>query len=237
VTTPLPPDSHRRVHSAKLGAHLTHELAIRRISKKGLAQTLSTSRSLLTLWCKGDVLPSLDQARELSEALADPSILKIVMAGRMLTCPVCSRTFEWRGGGRATYCSDRCRKYGANAATRRRSNLPMVESALAMHKAVVATFCGACEPDGICKTPACDLRPVSPLPLRSAIEVDAAQPWKQGPLSAVGRASHRLASARRWAKPGERERMGALIRAAHPANDPERREDWREAVAAGRRSA
>ncbi len=234
MTTALPPDSHRRVHSRKLGAHLTAVLAARRISKRGLALTLSTSRSLLILWCKGDVLPSLDQARELAEALADPKVLEIVMAGRMLTCPVCSKTFEWRGGGRATYCSDRCRKYGANAANRRRSNLPMVESELAIFKDSVAGFCAACEPDGICKTPSCQLRPVSPLPLRSAIEVAAAQPWKQGPLSAVGLASQRLAAEQRWSKPGERERMGALIRAKHPANDPERRDAWREAVSAGR---
>jgi hypothetical protein len=234
MTTILPPDSHRRVHAMKLGRHLTAILAARKISKRGLADTLSTSRSLLILWCKGDVLPSLDQARELSEALSDQTILEIVKAGRMLTCPVCARTFEWRGGVRATYCSDRCRKYGANGASRQRANLPLVQAELAIVKGAVAAFCGACEPDGICKTPACQLRDASPLPLRSAIEVDAAQPWKQGPLSPVGLAAVRLAAQRRWSKPGERQRMGALIRAHHPANDPERRAAWREAVSAGR---
>lgn len=237
MTSILPPDSHRRVHAMRLGRHLTALLSARKISKRGLATTLSTSRSLLILWCKGDVLPSLDQARELAEALADARVLEIVQAGRVLTCPVCSKRFEWRGGGRATYCSNRCRKYGANAANRRRSNLPMVEAELAIAKQAVADFCAACEPDGICKTPACELRAVSPLPLRAAIEVPMAEPWKQGPLTPAGRAAQRRASDRRWAKPGERERMGALIRARHPANDPARRTDWTAAVSAGRRSA
>ncbi len=236
MTTPLPPDSHRRLHSRKLGAHLSRILATRKISKRGLSETLSTSRSLLILWCKGDVLPSLDQARELAEALSDPRILEIVQEGRMLTCPVCTRTFEWRGGGRATYCSDRCRRYGANGATRRRSNLPLVENELALFRDRVAAFCGACEPDGICKTSECELRAVSPLPLRAAIDVEAARPWAQGPLTEAGRASRDAASAERWRRPGERERMGALIRASHPAHDPERREAWRGRVGAGRKA-
>lgn len=237
MTTPLPPDSHRRLHSRKLGAHLTRTLAARKISKRGLAGTLSTSRSLLILWCKGDVLPSLDQARELAEALSDPKILEIVQEGRMLTCPVCQRRFEWIGGGRATYCSDRCRKYGANSVNRRRSNIALVENELALFRDRVVAFCTACELDGICKTADCELRPVSPLPLRAPVDVDAAQPWERGPLTDEGRARQAEARERRWSRPGERERWGAHMRAVHPANDPERRDAWREAVAAGRRAS
>lgn len=235
MTTVLPPDSHRRLHARKLGAHLSKTLAVRKISKRGLSETLSTSRSLLILWCKGDVLPSIDQARELAEALSDPKILEIVQAGRMLTCPVCQRQFEWIGGGRATYCSDRCRKYGANDLSRRRSNIAMVENELALFRDRVAAFCGDCELDGICKTAECELRPVSPLPLRAAVDVEAAQPWRQGPLTPEGRAAHARAREARWSRPGERERMGALIRERHPANDPARRDAWRDAVSAGSR--
>lgn len=239
MTTALPPTSHRRIHAKKLGVHLTRLLAERGLSKRGVAAELSTSRSLLTLWCKGQSLPSLEQALELSQAIGDDRILEIVRDGRMVTCPIDGTQFEWRGGGPAVYCSDRCRKVGAAANQRktRNTSIPKLEGELALLTDRIAAFCGSCEWDGICKTPDCELRAVSPLPLRLAPDVDEVEPWQQGPLTEEGREALSSKSRARWADPEYRERnLAAMQAAGHPAHD-ERRDEWRAAVAAGRRSA
>lgn len=77
-------------------------------------------------------------------------------------------------------------------------------------RAAVEAFCNSCEWDGFCKTPTCELRPVSPLPLEPRIELpDPAEP-------ALGR----------WGQPGAAERHSEGMRARYEA-EPERREAHR----------
>jgi transcriptional regulator with XRE-family HTH domain len=89
----------------------------------------------------------------------------------------------------------------------------------------VAAFCGACEPSGVCRTPECELRPVSPLPL-------ALDPDKVGqgvrerldPHTPDWLAAVQAANAERWARPGERELQSARTTAMQAARTPEERE-------------
>lgn len=209
----LPPDSHRRVHAKRLGARLTKALHDGKISKRGLALELGTARSLVTMWCKGDALPSLEVAAKLARAVGDDEILALARAARVLTCPVDQREFEWRGGGNALYCSDRCRKIGANANSRK-PPVTMLEGQIAELRQAVGDYCRGCEPEGVCRTFDCPLRGVSPLPLKLGTEVDEVEPWSQGPLSIEGRQALGDKARARWADPEYKARVGEAVRRA-----------------------
>jgi hypothetical protein len=98
------------------------------------------------------------------------------------------------------------------------------ERRLHVAQAAVAAFCGACEPSGVCRTPECELRPVSPLPL-------ALEPDKIGrgvrerldPHTPHWLEKVRAANEERWARPGERERASAQSLAMHARRTPEER--------------
>lgn len=95
--------------------------------------------------------------------------------------------------------------------------------------AAVGGFCRACEPQGVCRAPDCELRPVSPLPL--ALDPDKTgttiQP-AEGPWGPTHRAAQlvaiRAANAERWSRPGEHERQAERSAAMHAARTPEERE-------------
>ena len=81
-------------------------------------------------------------------------------------------------------------------------------------RAAIDAMCNDCEPAGVCRTADCPLRTVSPLPLalspdKQATEILPAEgAWgpshREDQLVAI-----RAANAKRWGRPGERERAGA----------------------------
>lgn len=101
----------------------------------------------------------------------------------------------------------------------------------------VRAMCLACEPAGYCHVAACELRPASPLPLADGPDpvVTTAVPAAGMTHDAAWREAMSDANARRWAREGERERMGALSRDRWDAKGPEGREAWAMAVSEGRR--
>jgi hypothetical protein len=89
----------------------------------------------------------------------------------------------------------------------------------------IEDMCRSCEPEGLCRTPECPLRAVSPLSL-IANDVDV-EPARK-PLGRWGRpelhAEHAEAMRKRHAAdPALRERTGQLMRAAWAATPPEER--------------
>jgi hypothetical protein len=63
---------------------------------------------------------------------------------------------RWRGQTRRRYCSDECRLI---------AHALGVQPSLSGIQAAVDQFCRACEPEGVCRMPSCQLQPFSPLPL------------------------------------------------------------------------
>ena len=121
------------------------------------------------------------------------------------------------------------------------------QRALTAHQAAVEAMCRSCEPEGRCRTSACALRPVSPLPL-----VRLGEPVLDGPAQrAAGAwapehrehqlAAIRVANAERWSRPGERERQSEASRARIAALTDEERAERAGRISAGidpaRRSA
>lgn len=91
---------------------------------------------------------------------------------------------------------------------------PAVDALAAVdaYQDAVSAMCASCEPDGLCRTPECSLRGVSPLPLATSdVEVTTAR--KPAGL---------------WATPGMREHMAGKMRQVW-ARDPARRQRQAEA--------
>jgi hypothetical protein len=112
---------------------------------------------------------------------------------------------------------------------------------LTVIQASVGAFCNACEPSGICQTPECELRPVSPLPIGLSDKVGdiARRPeGVHGPASqAAWLEAQRAANARRWDRPGERERAAEVVRRRIGAPGSAERAEHGRKVSEGRRRA
>lgn len=175
----MSPHSPRRAAAIKLGKRLARLLEERHVSRRGLALHLGTSRSLLQLWIRGDVLPSLENAARLSEALADDELLAIVKAARVGRCP-CGRDFLIDGGNRRRYCSAACQRTEQKVRDGVLPKRDTLARQLEVYRQAIDGYCRSCEPEGLCRTADCPLRDVSPLPLVRPVDVDVAEPWVQG---------------------------------------------------------
>lgn len=138
------------------------------------------------LWMEGGALPRLDRTIRLAEFLDWPVLVDIVRKARTSACNRrgCTNTYITETGKNRLYCSPRCRQLAHDyelrySHARRKGEVDLEERALVayakydrdyldMHVSAVASMCGACEPEGYCRTPECPLRTVSPLPLTRA---------------------------------------------------------------------
>jgi transcriptional regulator with XRE-family HTH domain len=124
--------------------------------------------------------------------------------------------------------------------SKRQSRLRRSERAVETVRAAVAEMCAGCEPEGICRTPECPLRSVSPLPL--ALRPDAVTDLvrrAEGPHGPTHRAawlaSVQAGNARRWSRDGERERQAAQSRDRWAGMEPEERAAVGQRISEGRR--
>ena len=129
-------------------------------------------------------------------------------------------------------------KVGAKRGMRVQSLVALIDS----QRTAVDAFCRGCEPDGYCKTPTCDLRSVSPLPVLDYVDREvrtarpAPGPWgteqaRQNQLAAV-----REANRRRWT-PEERLRQGERSRARWEAMSPDERREAGRRISEGRNAS
>ena len=106
-------------------------------------------------------------------------------------------------------------------------------------RAAVEAFCRSCEWDGFCKTPECELRPVSPLPLEPRIELPEPAERAQGAWGPDNReamvASVQAANAERWDRPGERQRASEQKRDWWAGLTPAERVEWTRKVSESRK--
>ena len=168
MTSPIRPDSPRRVVARRFGHELERAIAQNRVSVRGLAASTGVTRTALTFYRDGVNLPSAEVAARLADFLHHPSLVAIAAEGRSGTCETCARPFvSGAGAGNRRYCSEDCRSIRA----KRRSGVPVRQRAIAAERrsaryvAAVAAYCRACEPEGVCRASDCPLRVVSPLPV------------------------------------------------------------------------
>jgi len=129
----------------------------------------------------------------------------------------------------------------ATSGSKRGTRLTTLETMLERHRAAAGAFCRSCEPDGLCQTPTCELRPLSPLPLANdrrslTTAVKASGRWR-GASSAAQRAQFSDELRRRWNEPGRRQRMAAVSRARWAALTSEERAALGRRISIARRSA
>jgi len=245
VTVPLSATSSRLDAARRFGDALRRAMARHQVGQKRLAKQAGVASSAVAQWRMGRNLPTLATAIRVAESLGDDTLVAIVREGRTKPCARCQKPFLHEGGGPKKYCSERCLvaaqklRVGVepdvpiDVAVRAKAMVADVVASLdelAVHQVAVLEFCRTCEPAGYCQTPACALRPVSPLPLAVAFRepdfaTKAPGAWspehRERQLTAI-----REANAKRWARPGEREAQTELMRARHDAMTPEEHEAW-----------
>jgi transcriptional regulator with XRE-family HTH domain len=125
------------------------------------------------------------------------------------------------------------------AARRQRDRVDAQDRRLRALVASVEAMCGGCEPEGLCRTTDCPLRPFSPLPVasdRAVAEIRKPASPHDAEHRDAWLASVRSANEARWSREGERERASETHRALHAAMSPEQREERGRRISAGRRS-
>ena len=100
----------------------------------------------------------------LAEVLDTPELARISARERRARCPVCRNWFVKIANYRQAACSVKCREYRRRKRNSRRDLHSAKKDLLALRGAIAA-FCRGCEPGGLCRDAACEMRPESPLPL------------------------------------------------------------------------
>jgi hypothetical protein len=224
------PESPRRIGARQFGQELVIAQEKRKISTRHLASVTGIGRTLLVQYRLGNSCPRVAQASVLAETLDWDRLRRIAERARTAVCgrPTCGRTFV-NEGTRKTYCTERCRTLHEKGRGDPRTRAFNAERDLTDAKACVDAMCRSCEPEGTCRTPQCALRPISPLPLiRTTRDVALATPlpgvdfrtgagasWATPAAREATLAGIRDANAKRWARPGERERFAEQSRQLH----------------------
>lgn len=190
----ISPDSPKAAQAAAFGAELVKACAARGVPLNELERAAGVGHSSLDNYRRGLLLPKLEKAVALAEALDWPKLRTMVERFRTATCARagCGRRFRNEGGGPKRYCSSMCqriaeslriasrrarqagqaeaagRSAGKRRADQRRQLLSAVRIAderAEVQGLAIDAMCRGCEPEGACRTPDCPLRPFSPLPL------------------------------------------------------------------------
>lgn len=164
----IAPSSPKHARAERYAHELTKAMKARRFGTRTLSAATGCGRTTVMYWRTGRMLPRLDNALRIAEALDWPRLASLAAELRTKQCLVDGVTFvDDSGSDNRTYCSPSCQI----VAEKGRNGVPVVtraaaaERRLTLHVRTVAAFCRACEPEGRCRNSACELRPVSPLVL------------------------------------------------------------------------
>lgn len=249
MTYTIPPGTPKAVKAAAFGHELSKALRVRDIPLNEAARAVGIGRTALDHYRVGSVLPKTATARALAEALDWPKLGEMAEAARTFACarPGCGRTFRHEGGGPRRFCTVACRQQDeaqrtastrlrqagqtddgrkrAAAIAQLRSAARIADERAVVAETAIAAMCRSCEPLGLCRTPECELRSVSPLALaapgsrpdpRTSVEIRREVANRPEVVAA------RMAGIeRRWARPEEHERQAERSRAMHAARTPE----------------
>ncbi len=180
-----------------------------------IADAMGMSRSSVTNWRNGRVLPRLETARRLALALEAPGLESLAAELRRRACLVDGVEFvDDSGSDNRLYCSPSCQDVAqkGRVGVDRRARAAVAERRLSVLQRAVDAYCRGCEPSGRCTTPGCDLRPGSPLPLREAMrEGEPVLPKPRNGYRQPGSDSRRMAAV--WARYTPAERAARIARA------------------------
>lgn len=186
----LTTDPARLEWARKFGAELQRAMTARKMRPHHVFKAAGGGYSHFSFdaWLKGRALPRLDRAIRLADALDWPKLAELCRRARTGHCQRenCGREFVTEAGKCRMYCSPACYKlvheYGVGYAHAERKKVGGAQAQLLKEAAegrasleerdalrrAVGAMCADCEPEGYCRTAACPLRSVSPLPLARA---------------------------------------------------------------------
>ena len=157
-------ESHKERQRKEFAHALRDAMRRQGVTGAALSRRLGcSSAATVGQWAAGLQLPRVAQAERLADALHEPELLEAVICARGVVCQGCEMAFVNDSPRQRRFHSRTCaRKH------RRAADQPS-ESEVARLRTAVATMCQGCAPEGACPIADCALRPVSPLPLRSAM--------------------------------------------------------------------
>ena len=237
MTVNLGADSARRVGAQRFGVALREAMRRRKVGAPRLSRAVGCSNAAIGNYRNGRNVPTMVNAQRLAEVLDAPHLTTLAAAARTITCDVCGRSFAVEAGSPQRYCTPECRRVQGKKTTGDKANTRLraaaAERVLRVHQEAVALMCLACEPSGLCRTPDCALRSVSPLSL-SDRSLEARPIPPSGRNGEAWRVATLEANQRRWT-PEERAAQGERMAAVHAARSPEERAAFASAVSVGRR--
>ncbi len=166
--------------AAPFAAPLVRAMTEQGIGSSALAAQVGCDYTYINVLRRGEHWPSHLMAVRIAEALVEPRLAQMSLARVQRNCDVCGRGFLLRSarGKTKKRCSRRCTQTAHQRLAAQRDAVRgerekqsrirlgvIANTRLTEHQEAVAAFCGACEIDGLCRTPSCELRPVSPFPL------------------------------------------------------------------------
>lgn len=158
----------KRDRAILFGRELDKAMKRRGVGSRPITEVGGPSRSALRSYRSGRNLPRVETARKLADALEWPRLAELALTLRTKTCPIDRRPFmDESGSDNRVYCSPECQRVAEKKRVgyQRGEAAAKYERRLRIHQDAVGAFCHDCEPNGVCVTADCALRPVSPLPL------------------------------------------------------------------------
>lgn len=156
-----------------LATELRRAMTERGVKPRDVYETLGIQREHFYRISKGTAYPSHELAVRLADLLVCDRLVQVSLARSRRECVNCGKEF-FANHSRRRHCTRQC-AYSWSERNRRPRNAPRdlsrklrtdaLETRLRMHYEAVSAYCRGCSPEGLCVEPACDLRPVSPLPL------------------------------------------------------------------------
>ena len=124
-------------------------------------------------WVSGRSMPSIHVVQQICDALGDEEIMIAAVRVNTRICSNCSKEYVQESSqGRSFLCGADCRQQSNRLKEKTGKSSIQLTQYVAQdeYKLAVDEYCKGCEPAGICVTPQCALRPISPLPLFSKTE-------------------------------------------------------------------
>lgn len=168
VTYEIPAGSLKSDRAILFGRELARAMKARDVGARTIMESVGIGRNTIRAYRDGRNLPRIAMAERLAAALDWPRLGALGRELRTKVCPVDGRSFvDESGSDNRVYCTPSCQRVAekqriGSTVTKRAA---VAERHLLAHRRAVAAYCQGCEPEGRCVTPACALRPVSPLPL------------------------------------------------------------------------
>lgn len=162
----LSPPQRRKLFASSLLAAL--ERSNTNISE--LSSAIGIKYSRMHHWVSARSLPSIHVVQLISDYLGDDEIMRSAILVNTYRCANCNNDFLHESAkGTPHLCGSNCRLESRRLKDKTGSSSVQSTkfSAENLYQKAVARFCNGCEPSGMCVTPECALRPVSPLPLFS----------------------------------------------------------------------